>query len=140
MIGVDTGFFLALCQPRDSLHDRARAWATTVVEPLLVTEYVLWETVNALSQPIDRAKAHALLGFLRASNTYDIVPASSDLLEQGLQLHAKRPDKEWSLTDCITFVVLSGRGITRALAYDHHYEQAGFEALLRHDPLERQSP
>ncbi len=48
--------------------------------------------------------------------------------------HQARPDKEWSLTDCISFVVMQGRGLSRALAYDHHFEQAGFEPLLRRDP------
>jgi len=134
MIGVDTGFFLALCQPRDALHTRAKAWAVAISEPLLVTEYVLWETVNALSQPVDRPKVHALLGFIRSSANYQLVPANNDLFEKGLQLHAQRPDKEWSLTDCISFLVLSEHGITKALAHDHHYEQAGFEALLRRDP------
>lgn len=134
MTGVDTRFFLALCQPRDALHSRALAWAAALSEPLLVTEYVLWETVNAPSQPIDRPKAHALVGFVRGTTSYEILPASSALFDKGLQLHEQRPDKEWSLTDCISFVVLSDRGITKALAFDHHYEQAGFEALLRRDP------
>jgi predicted nucleic acid-binding protein len=90
--------------------------------------------VNALSQPIDRPKAHALIGIVRASAGYELVPAGADLFEKGLQLHAQRPDKEWSLTDCISFVVLSDRRIPRAPTHDHHYEQAGFEALLRRDP------
>src|SRR6266851_7667037 len=51
-----------------------------------------------------------------------------------LRLHAQRLDKEWSLTDCISFVVMERRGISRALAHDQHFEQAGFEALLRRDP------
>ncbi len=134
MIGVDTGFFLALCQPRDALHPRAQAWAAAIAEPLLVTEYVLWETVNALSQPLDRPKVHALLRFVRAAPGYEVVPAGRELFERGLQLHEQRPDKEWSLTDCLSFVVMSDRGISRVLSHDHHYEQAGFEALLRRDP------
>jgi predicted nucleic acid-binding protein len=60
--------------------------------------------------------------------------ASADLFEKGLQLHAQRPDKEWSLTDCISFVILWDRHIAKALTHDHHYEQAGLEALLRRDP------
>lgn len=41
MISVDTGYFLALSQPRDGLRARAIAWARALTEPLLVTEYVL---------------------------------------------------------------------------------------------------
>jgi len=49
----------------------------------------------------------------------------------GLELYARRPDKSWSLTDCISFVVMTDRGLTEALTGDHHFEQAGFRALLR---------
>lgn len=135
MISVDTGFFVAVSQPRDALHARAVAWAKAVAEPLLVAEYVVWETVNALSKPPDRPKAHLLVQHVRDSGSYEIVPASSELFEAGLHLHAGRPDKEWSLTDCISFVVMRERAITRALAYGRHFEQAGFEALLWRDPL-----
>jgi uncharacterized protein len=134
MILVDTGYFFALVHTRDELHERAAAWATSVSGPLVVTEYVLWETVNALSKPADRSKAHVLVEHIQTRPDFIIVPATTRLTQAGLKLHAERPDKEWSLTDCISFVVMESRGITRALAYDHHFEQAGFVALLRRDP------
>ncbi|HJT77948.1 MAG TPA: PIN domain-containing protein [Gemmataceae bacterium] len=134
MIFVDTGFFLAVSQPRDALHARATAWAQAVTEPLLVTEYVLWETVNGLSKSVDRPRAHLLLRQVRSGVGWSVVPASAELLEAGLRLHAERADKDWSLTDCASFIVMRERGILRALTYDHHFEQAGFEALLRLDP------
>jgi uncharacterized protein len=131
---IDTGFFLALVRPRDALFARAQAWAQAARGPFLVTEYVLWETANALSLPVDRPKFHALLARIRSDPTIEVIPASAELWEAGLQFHAERPDKEWSLTNCISFLVMQKRGITQALAYDHHFEQAGFEALLRRDP------
>jgi uncharacterized protein len=136
MILVDTGFFLALAQPRDDLHSRAMLWAGAVAEPLVVTDYILWETVNALSSPADRPKSHALIRHVRTTGAYTVVPASAALTEAGLKLHEARTDKSWSLTDCVSFVVMADRGITRALAYDHHFTQAGYEPLLRHDPPE----
>jgi predicted nucleic acid-binding protein len=134
MILIDTGYCLALLRPRDVLYARAQAWAVAVREPLAVTEYVLWEAVNSLSAPSSRAKVSVLLARIRSDPHVEVIPASSELFEAGLQLHVQRPDKEWSLTDCISFVVMQRRGIARALAYDHHFEQAGFEALLRRDP------
>jgi predicted nucleic acid-binding protein len=131
---IDTGYFIALLNPHDQLYARANAWSAHLTRELVVTEYVIWETVNFFSKPVNRAKVHALLAHLRSAERYEIVSASSELFEAGVQLHAERPDKEWSLTDCISFVVMDGRGITRALAYDQHFEQAGFEALLRRDP------
>jgi len=131
---IDTGYFIALLNPHDQLHARAEAWSAHVSQMLLVTEYVIWETVNFFSKPVNRPKVHALLVHLRSAQRYEVVAASPDLFEAGLQLHAQRSDKEWSLTDCISFVVMDQRRITRALSHDHHFEQAGFEALLRRDP------
>src|SRR5947199_324028 len=54
-----------------------------------------------------------------------------DLPADGIQLYSQRPDKEWSLTDCVSFVAMQRREITDALTKDHHFEQAGFVALLK---------
>ncbi len=59
------------------------------------------------------------------------IPASSDLFQRGLALFGKRPDKDWSLVDCISFVVMKERRLTDALTTDLHFKQAGFKALLR---------
>ena len=61
----------------------------------------------------------------------EIVSPSLDLFEQGVELFAHRPDKQWSLTDCISFVVMQDRGLTEALTANHHFEQAGFVAMLK---------
>jgi len=53
------------------------------------------------------------------------------LFADGFGLYQGRPDKEWGLVDCVTFVVMKKRGITEALTADEHFEQAGFQALLR---------
>ena len=134
MIFVDTGFFLAQIKPRDALHQRATHWSQSLREPLLTTEFVLLEVADALSPPQDRTKLYELLTTLRQGDDCEIVPLSSTLFDSGLQLHAVHPDKEWSLTDCISFCVMQRRNLTRALAYDHHFEQAGFNPLLRREP------
>jgi uncharacterized protein len=124
MIFVDTGFLLALAQPTDGLHRIAMAWAKVVSEPLVVTEYVIWEVFNSLSAPPDRPKAHLILASLTVpSSRYEIVCASAEVFQAGIQLHRDRPDKDWSLTDCISFQVMRQRSISRALAYDLHFVQ-----------------
>lgn len=135
MILADSGYLIALFNPADHLHARALAWARHGAEPLLVTEYVVWECVNFLSRPQHRIVAHAIVDWVRAEAEW--VEASSLLFQAGIDLHRARPDKSWSLTDCISFHLMQERGLTRALAYDLHFEQAGFEALLRHDPPSR---
>jgi hypothetical protein len=75
-----------------------------------------------------------LLEHVRARRLCEFVHASPDLWQAGLRLHRDRPDKAWSLTDCISFHLMREKGITKALAHDEHFEQAGFVALLRRDP------
>ena len=72
-----------------------------------------------------------LLEMLEKDTEVTLVPASADLWRGGIALFAARPDKDWSLTDCISFVVMQERSITDALTADHHFEQAGFMALLK---------
>lgn len=134
MIFVDTGYLLAVLHPADELFARAQSWARAITEPLVTTEYVLWELVNALSDPLDRPKAHAAVVEIRSSRNWRLFDATPLLFGEGLILHKVRSDKQWSLTDCISFVVMQREGLQQALAYDYHFEQAGFEALLLRDP------
>ena len=116
MIFVDTGYLIALINPSDSLHQRALAWAEAIQVQMSLTEYVLLETVNHFSAPLNRLRVHTVLNNIQSSPKWEIIPALPALFQAGLQLHAARPDKEWSLTDCISFVVMKERGISRALA------------------------
>ena len=134
MIFIDTGYLIAILRPTDELHRRALAWSTSITEKCILTEQVLWETVNQLSSPSERGLAHQMLAAITADDSCEIIHASPELFEAGVQLHLQRPDKAWSLTDCISFHVMQQRGISRALAFDRHFEQAGFEPLLRRDP------
>jgi uncharacterized protein len=134
MILLDTGYLVAVLRPRDELHARAAAWSRFLREPFLITEYVLWETINHFSEPIDRPKIHRFLDEVGRNPAYEIVAASGALYSAGLDFHRRHADKSWSLTDCISFHVMRMRAMSRALAHDQHFEQAGFEALLRQDP------
>lgn len=134
MILIDTGFLLALAQPSDGLHQTAVAWAGRITERLLVTEYVLWETLNALSRRADRLRGQKLVEVVKTDQRYTVVAASADLFDAGFALHRARPDKDWSLTDCISIHVMREKQIREALAYDEHFEQAGYVSLLRRNP------
>lgn len=134
MIFIDTGYLIALADARDQLHHRAVAWTERIAEPVLVTEYVLADVINHFSNPADRPRGAGLLQLIKADSRFTLLWAAESLFNAGLSLHRARADKEWSLTDCISFHVMQERGIRQALAYDIHFEQAGFDALLRRDP------
>jgi uncharacterized protein len=128
---ADTSFYVAVFNPHDALHARAIAVAAAHQGAVVTTEFVLVEVGNFFCCGNARAVFQKMVENLRAADDIEIVPASADLFHQGYALFTDRPDKEWSLTDCISFVVMKERGITRALTADHHFEQAGFTALLK---------
>ena len=128
---ADSYFYLALLNPGDEAHERARALNRTMAVPLVTTEWVLTEVGDALAAPVNRGLFLELLAALRADATVTILPASSALFERGVQLYGDRLDKGWSLTDCVSFVVMRQNNIADALTADHHFEQAGFVALLK---------
>lgn len=134
MIFLDTSYLIALVMPGDALHARALAWSSHLPGPFLTTEYVLCEFLNSLSMPPNRLVAHALLAGVRENAMIRVIPASTDLFGSGAAMHAGRTDKSWSLTDCISFLVMREARIAEALTHDHHFEQAGFRALLRQAP------
>jgi uncharacterized protein len=130
-IFADTFYFLALLNPRDAAHPRAVAVARTIQGPLVTTAWVLTELADAMSAPENRREFISTLKDLRQNPAVIIVPPDPPLFEEGIQLFANRPDKGWSLTDCISFVVMAKEDIKEALTGDKHYEQAGFVALLK---------
>ena len=128
---ADSFYFLALLRLEDSAHARALAASQNRTERLVTTAWVLTEVADALAVPAMREGFRRLLAALRADAACTIVPPTQDLFDAGVELYARRPDKGWSLTDCISFVVMREHGISEALTGDRHFEQAGFIALLK---------
>jgi predicted nucleic acid-binding protein len=125
---ADSYYFVALLSNRDQGHARASEFAETFHGKLLTTEFVLIEVGNSPTHR--RASFLSLVEDLRTDPTMTIVEASPQLFRQGVELFASRLDKEWSLTDCTSFVVMEDNGLREALTADRHFEQAGFAALL----------
>ena len=128
---VDTSFYIALTNPRDALHAAAKRLGQQTRGQVITTEYVLIEVGNWLSRSGDKPLFIQLLADVQADPRTTILPASHDLFVRGNALFAQRLDKDWSLTDCISFTVMKQFGLTDALTSDHHFEQAGFTILLR---------
>ncbi len=128
---ADTFYFLALLNPSDAAHELALEYAVDLGSRLVTTDWVLVEVADALARPAQRRAFFSLWVEIRDHPAIDIVAAERAMFQRGLDLYARSPDKDWSLTDCISFVVMSERGLTEALTGDNHFDQAGFHALLR---------
>ena len=130
---ADTAAFVALLIRRDEFHQSANEIMAELSEKdtkLFITEMVLVEIANALSALEIRAKAVILIDELRTLPNVEIIWSNVELFEKAWSLYRERPDKEWSLTDCASFVVMRERGINLAFTSDKHFEQAGFVRLL----------
>lgn len=128
---ADTFYYLALLDPNDSFHDRAVEVTRELESNIVTTAWVLLELANSLSAPPHRTVFIDFIDRLRANAGVTIFEADRELFDSGVELYRRRDDKDWSLTDCISFVVMGREGIDQALTGDHNFEQAGFRALLR---------
>jgi uncharacterized protein len=127
---ADTFNFLGLLNRADESHARCAAFARDYRERIVTTAYVLVELADALAMPRYRAQTAGFIRTLQNQARVRTIPASDGLLRRGLELYAARPDKAWSLTDCISFIVMKDEGVREALTGDQHFQQAGFVALL----------
>jgi len=130
---IDTAYIYALFNTRDQWHIKALEWQRKLEfenRPLLTTEFVLVEIADGLSAARFRQRAVNIIHSLRDNPFVRIIPASFELFQNALDLYEKRPDKNWGLTDCASFVVMTENKMIDALTTDDHFRQAGFNALL----------
>ncbi|HEY5311915.1 MAG TPA: hypothetical protein VIK18_05325 [Pirellulales bacterium] len=128
---ADSFYFFALANPLDAAHRKALAYSRAQNVPLVLTTWVLTEVADGLGHSVQRGLFQRILIELHAGRGHVIVPTTDALWNKGVELYDARSDKRWSLTDCISFVVMTDEGITDALTGDQHFIQAGFHALLR---------
>ncbi|MBV9560414.1 MAG: type II toxin-antitoxin system VapC family toxin [Bradyrhizobium sp.] len=133
IVFADTGYWVALIHPRDSLHDVATAVSQELGEFSIVTsDMVLAEVLNMFSGKGQlRGLAAQTVNEITGDATIQVVPQTRQLFQDALRLYQDRGDKDWSLTDCASFVIMQRLKLTEALTDDQHYIQMGFTALLK---------
>lgn len=131
---ADTGYWIALLNPDDALHSKARNLTIYLNNVSIVTsEMVFTELLNAFSGKgrLYRQKAVKFINHSFNNPEIEVVSQTNELFKSALELYHSRTDKAWSHTDCTSFKIMQQQNILEALAYDKHFEQAGFIALLR---------
>ena len=128
---ADTFFFFAYLNAEDDAHEAATQYFESFNGELLTTEWVLTELADGMAGVGDRESFTEFLAALQSDPAVTIIPSGPVWFAEGLALYSSRRDKEWTLTDCISFVVMKREGLVEALTGDHHFKQAGFNSLLR---------
>ncbi|MGE0085071.1 MAG: type II toxin-antitoxin system VapC family toxin [Desulfococcaceae bacterium] len=132
-IFLDAAYAIALSSSKDMYHKRAVLIAEELEAskiPLITTHAVMLEIGNALSKNKYRQAGVKLLQALEQDPNITVIPMSENLYNKAFRLYRERSDKEWGLTDCVSFTVMRSRKISSALTADEHFKQAGFRALL----------
>jgi predicted nucleic acid-binding protein len=127
---ADTFYFIALLSSDEKAHARAVEYSG-LVDRIVTTEWILIELADGLCNTANRDRYRVIRTGLFANPLAEVVPLDMNLHERAIALYVQMADKEWSLTDCVSFLVMRDRGLTEALTADHHFEQAGFVALLK---------
>jgi predicted nucleic acid-binding protein len=128
---LDTVYIQARLNRADQYHGQAVALAPRVrsAAAVVTTEAVLTESANALSA-INRAGICRFIEQAYRTRNIQVIDASPALFQGALDLYRSRQDKQWGLTDCISFIVMHNYSVTDALTADEHFTQAGFNTLL----------
>jgi predicted nucleic acid-binding protein len=132
-IFADTLYWVAITHRKDQWHQAALNISRTLAEyHLVTTDEVLTEVLAAFCEagPILRQRAATLVGKLHQRPTVTVRPQSRQTFLSGLALYEIRPDKGYSLTDCISMILMRQEGITEVLTHDDHFTQEGFVRLL----------
>jgi predicted nucleic acid-binding protein len=130
---ADTCYWIALLNPRDQTHDIAiRVSKGLTGYRIVTTEEVLTEVLNYFGArgPYFRSAAAKLVERIQADPSINILPQTHDGFLAGLRLYQARPDKGYSLTDCISMEALRREELSEVLTNDEHFKQEGFTCLL----------
>ena len=134
IIFADSGYWIALITPDDELHHRATTLQSRLANRRIITTHlVLNEVLNPRSGTTlgQRLAAVQLVDRIKLNRRISVEPQTPELFEAAFDRFRQRLDKEWSITDCASFLVMEQHGITAALTGDHHFIQAGYLAMLR---------
>jgi predicted nucleic acid-binding protein len=131
---ADTFYWIALLYRRDPWHPQVTTFsqALTDTDRVVTTDAVLTEVLAALSAAGAHVRAEAvfLVDALLNDPQVRVVESTRALFLEGLSLYRARPDKAYSLTDCISMQVMRREGLTDVLTNDHHFTQEGFTILF----------
>lgn len=131
---LDAAYAIALSSPKDKFHKKAIKLSEEIEDDArqMVTTYVvILEIGNSMAKLHFRQAAVDLIFSIENDPKIDIFPISDELFKRALDLYRERMDKEWGLTDCISFIVMDDLNIKEALTTDEHFKQNGFRVLLR---------
>jgi uncharacterized protein len=134
---ADTFYWVALINPADKWSDRVVQFAESAKDVRIVTtDEVLGEVLAFYSKASQhlRQQAAVLVRAILNDPEITVVEQTHFSFLKGFDLYENRPDKGYSLTDCVSMIVMQSLGITEVLSHDRHFVQEGFGILFKDVP------
>ena len=131
---IDTSYIYALLNKKDKFHSAARTLTGTFhpQDRFVISDTVILEACSLLAGTKARKHIVAFVNEITINKHYTILHTDADLFRRAFQLYEEYDDKEWSLVDCTSFLIMKKEKIRFALTADSHFEQFGYIAVLRH--------
>jgi uncharacterized protein len=131
---VDTGYWIAILSALDQWHSRAVAVSKRFAasDRFYTSDFVLLELMNffSASGPLHRSNVCTMVDWIQTNSNHIVLPISQQHFLDSRRMYKRHADKEWSLTDCSSFLLMKEFGIEDVLTFDRHFNQAGFRTLL----------
>ena len=129
---IDTSFVVAALSVSDSFHALAIKQSEDLFSnyEVWITDAILFEVGNTFSKVNRKLGAGFIESCYEESDTF-LIHTDPDLLSKAISMFTQYLDKNWSLTDCLSFIVMKENDISIAYSSDHHFEQAGFQYTLK---------
>ncbi|MEX2168111.1 MAG: PIN domain-containing protein [Pirellulales bacterium] len=130
MIFVDTGAWYALATTSDRDHARAKAFVASNIEPFLTTDYIVDELLTLFAVRGQKAKGIEWRNDVLDGGGTRFVRVGEDDFANAIGVYERYQDKDWSFTDCTSYVVMQQLQIREAFSFDHHFRQFGTVTVL----------
>lgn len=130
----DTFYWIALLNPKDDWHQAVLTYAYNYPhQKIITTDGIIEEVLNYASSRgfVMKQKALLLYKKMLQEPNIEVISYNSQLRELGLKLYEQRLDKGYSLTDCISMIVMRQMGIKEVLSHDKHFSQEGFNLMFK---------
>ena len=130
---ADAQYWVAILNDQDQSHASAKAVSRSLQGvPLITTEEVLTEVLAFFCERGQylRQSSVAFVEGILSNPGVEVRPQTHQTFVDGFALFKARPDKGYSLTDCISIQAMRQEGITEILTHDNHFAQEGFINLI----------
>jgi len=128
---VDTSYVLGIYNKDDQFHEQCVGAMPVAqnAQALFTTDAILMEIGNAFSAIGRRVQGSQIIRGFLSSPQVNVEHLTPGYFERSLQLYEQRPDKQWGMVDCFSFVIMEELSLEAALSTDHHFVQAGYKIL-----------